>query len=108
MGVTKLIAIEAKCFDFILEEVGTSSLLQIIERGRGIIKSLRLGTDASQWLMSTFKNKALYDRPSFMRRFSEGGKVIIAHSGCNNRGRYVCVTEFFGNGRRVSIFVPQG
>lgn len=33
----KLKAIKAKCFDFVLDDVGNRFLLQVVERGRGIM-----------------------------------------------------------------------
>ena len=63
MGGVKLIAIEAKCFDLILEDGGKPFFFKIKERGRGFIKSLLLGRDASYWLLCTFKDKALFVAP---------------------------------------------
>ena len=108
MGGVKLIVIEAKCFNFILEDGRKAFFFQITKRGRGFIKSLLLGRDASYWLMSTFKDKALFASPSFIRRFKGDGKLFVVYHGRNHKGRYVLVTEFFDNGRRSSIIVPEG
>lgn len=108
MGRVKRIAIEAKCFDLILDNEGSFFRLQVIERGRGFLNSLLLGRDASFWLLSTLKNNSLISSPTFIRRFEGEGKIFAVFRGRNNRGSYVLVTEFFGNGRRSSIFIPQG
>ena len=53
------------------------------------------------WLLSTFKDKALFASPSFIRRFEGDGKVFVVYRGHNH-------IEFFGNGRRSSVIIPKG
>ena len=55
MEGARLLAIEAKCFDLLLDDKGKFFQLQIIEREKGFIKSLILDRNASFWLLPTLE-----------------------------------------------------
>ena len=77
MGGARLLAIEAKCYDLLLDDEGKFFQLQIIKRGKGFIKSLILDRNASFWLLSTLRYKTLPFASSFIRRFEGDGKVFV-------------------------------
>lgn len=69
MGGAKLIAMEAKCFDLVLEDDKKSFRLSVLEKSRGFIKSLLMGRDESFLLLSTSRDKALLTAISFIKHF---------------------------------------
>ena len=63
-GGVRSFFIESKFFQLILEERGRYYRLQIFERGKFFMRSVFLGKNAAQWLMSNLEHLVIGVNPS--------------------------------------------
>ena len=56
MGGARKFFIESKFFHLVLEEGGRYFMLRIFERGKFFMRSIFMGRNAAQWLMSSIEH----------------------------------------------------
>ena len=109
MGGSTFVFIEAKTFEFAIEEGGSFFLLRIHERGRSSLRSVGIGKECAKRIL--FHVEELLSKPNpgqFARTVREGNSVLNLQLGSNAHGSFLLVPELDKGRRRGFIVIPEG
>jgi len=109
MGGSTFVFIEAKTFEFAIEEGGSFFLLRILERGRSSLRSVCLSKECANRIL--FHVEELLSKPNlgqFARTVREGNSVLIMQLGSNAYGSFLLVSELDKGRRKGFIVIPEG
>ena len=107
-GGVRSFFIESKFFQLILEEGGRYYRLQIFERGKFFMKSVFMGKNAAQWLMSNLEHLVVGVNPKQFFTLREGDTTFTLQRSSNSSGQFLLLTELKAGGSRRSIILPEG
>ena len=108
MGGVRSFFIESKFFQLILEEGGRFYRLQIFERGKFFMRSVFMGKNAAQWLMSNLEHLVVGVNPKHFFTLREGDTAFTLQRSSNTSGQFLLLTELKAGGSRRSIILPVG
>ncbi|KAG7943367.1 hypothetical protein I3843_15G034500 [Carya illinoinensis] len=104
MGFFRELGIESKFF--ILAKVGRHLL--IIERKWKHEQELWVEDNTVQWLCKTLEVCLRGEQKEVYCTIREGYRRFLAQRCANDRGRYIVVSVYRGDGKKNSIFIPEG
>ena len=109
MGGSTFVFIEAKTFEFAIEEGGPFFLLRILERGRSSLRSVCLSKEYAKRIL--FHVEEFLSKPNpgqLARTIRECNSVLILQLGSNAHGSFLLVSELDKVHRKGSIVIPKG
>ncbi|XP_050265760.1 uncharacterized protein LOC126709524 isoform X2 [Quercus robur] len=108
MGGVRKFFIESKFFHLVLEEGGRYFMLRIFERGKFFMRSVFMGRNAAQWLMSSIEHLVIGVSSKQFFIFREGDTAFTLQWSYNSAGQFLLLTELKAGGSRRSIIIPEG
>jgi hypothetical protein len=85
------------------------SVLQIIERSKGVSQVIYLGKVSVAWLLTTVEALTQWEGlKEFVKSSRVGNKAFIALRCSNNHGCFLALVEYGGGGWRGFIVIPKG
>ena len=109
MGGSLFCFVEAKSFEFSVEEGGSFFLLRIYERGRNSLRSVFMGKECAKRMLSIMEKFILSElHDHFARTVREGETVFIIQSGSNAHGYYLMISELLHGRRKGFLVIPEG
>ena len=108
MGGVRSFLIESKFFQLVVEEGGRYFLLQILERGKYFMRSVFMGKNATQWLMSNIEHIVVRASSKQFFSFREDDSAFTLQWRTNSFGQFLLLTELKVGGSRRSIIIPEG
>ena len=83
-------------------------MLQIFERGKFFIRSVFMGKNAAQWLMSNIEHLVVGVSPKQFFTLREGDTAFTLQWSSNSSGQFLLLTELKAGGSRRSIIISEG
>ena len=102
-------AIEAKSFELTVDGVGRRQKYVITERSRAVVAWIRFGEEGVRTLVKGVEVCCKEKVPENRRQdWKEGKRVFKLECGSNKAGRFLQCMVRDGEGKKHSIFFPEG
>lgn len=103
----KVIQIEAKSFEFVVDWVGKEKLICVIERGFGFQSRILFQARIVEWVVECLLEAISLSRElRLIQSRKEGSHVVLVRRRENNHGRYVLLLRINANGKECSMAIP--
>lgn len=106
MGVYGWLLVEAKLFEFVVDE--GVSILRIFERSKGILKSVFLGKGSGLWLETVKDMLQVEGQKLFTKTFWFGSRAFLAQQGSNKNMRFLALAEYEGGSWKGYLVILEG
>ena len=83
-------------------------MLRIFERGKFFMRSVFMGKNAAQWLMSNIEHLVVGVSPKQFFSLREGDTAFTLQWSSNSSGQFLLLTKLKAGGSRRSIIIPEG